>query len=67
MFCESWRLDVAVHSDMSAAASDRVRFEVDTAVNRFAADIEARLRHELGEPALTVTPVKSPSTKPNAA
>ena len=66
VFHEGWRLDVVVDSDISAAASERVRFEVDTAVNRFAADLEARLRHELGAPALTVTPIKS-STRPSAA
>lgn len=64
--CESWRLDVVVDSAMSGAASDRLRFEVETAVNRFAADIEARLRHELDAPALTVKPIKS-STTSNAA
>lgn len=65
-FRESWRFDVVVESAVSVAVSDRLRFEFETAVNRFAADIEARLRHELGLPALTVRPIKS-STTPHAA
>ena len=65
-FRDSWRIEVVVDSAMPQAASDRLRFEVETAVNRFVADVEARLRHELEAPSLTVRPIKS-STTSNAA
>lgn len=52
---DSWRVELLAGQAVPADLLDRIRFELETALNRFTTDVEARLRHEFALPALVVS------------
>jgi hypothetical protein len=61
---ECWRVEFEVGLARPTDVLDRIRLELETAVNRFTIDIEARLRHEFAIPTLVV---RSQTRTSNAA